>query len=118
MRVKKVGDLTVAVFNPQPYYPSRLDLSSSGTPRRTPFVMAVSYDDARSFNATGKSYCSFGLSDFQDSLYTLENDPENAFCYPAIIETKDGFLVAYYHSNNSGHTLDSAKIIKIYHNEL
>ncbi len=118
MRVKRVGELTVAVFNPQPYYPSRLDLSSSGTPRRTPFVMAVSRDDARSFDATGKSYCSFGLSDFRDSLYTLENDPENAFCYPAIIETKDGFLVAYYHSNNSGHTLDSAKIVKIAYNDL
>ncbi len=118
MRVKRVGDITVAVYNPQPYNPSRLDLSSSGTPRRTPFVMAVSHDDGKSFDARGKTYSSFGLADFQDSLYTLENDPDNAFCYPAIIEVDDGFLVAYYHSNNSGHTLDSAKIIKVYFNEL
>ncbi len=118
MRVKRVGDKTVAVYNPQPYNPARLDLSSSGTPRRTPFVVAVSHDDAKSFDATGKSYCSFGLADFQESLYTLENDPENAFCYPAIIEVADGFLVAYYHSNNSGHTLDSAKILKIFYSEL
>lgn len=118
MRVKRIGELTVAVYNPQPYYPTRLDLSSSGTPRRTPLVMAVSRNDGKSFDATGKSYNSFGLADFQDSLYTLENDPENAFCYPAIIGVKDGILIAYYHSNNSGHTLDSAKIIKVSYDEI
>ena len=118
MLVKKAGDKTIAVFNPQPYFCTRTDLSSSGTPRRTPFVFAVSDDDGRSFDSTGKVFSGFGLADFQKNVYVLEDDPDNAFCYPAVIGVDGGFLVAYYHSNNSGHTLDSAKITKVYYNEL
>ena len=118
MRVKKVGAYTVAVFNPLSYNCLRTDSSSRGSVKRTPFVCAVSTDDGHSFDTTGKTFVGGAFSAFDKSCRLLEDDYTNSYCYPSIIEVKDGFLVAYYHSNNSSYTLNSTKITKVYFSEL
>lgn len=100
MLIKDVGQYTVAVFNPTPEYTLRQNKEKSWG--RTPYVCAVSTDKGESFN----------------SVYYIEDDPDNGYCYPAIIECEGGFLLAYYHSNGSGVCLNSAKIVKIMYDEL
>lgn len=118
MRVKTVGGYTVAVFNPLPYNCLRTDNSIRGNTKRTPFVCAVSTDDGRDFDSTGKAGMSGALKDFQSLCYLLEDDYKDSYCYPSILEVKDGFLVAYYHSNGSTYTLNSTKISKVLFSEL
>lgn len=118
MRVKKVGKYTVSIFNPLAYNVLRTDYSVRKCTKRTPFVCAVSTDDGHSFDTTGRTSANGGLADFQNSCYLLEDDLSDSYCYPSIIETSDGFLVAYYHSNHSGYTLNSTKITKVYFSEL
>lgn len=101
MLVKDCGDLTVAIFNPIPEYKTRNEAEPWG---RTPYVMAVSTDRAKTFS--------------DDKLYYIEDDLSNGYCYPAIIEGKDYFLAAYYHSNNTGVCLNSTKIIKVMYSEI
>jgi hypothetical protein len=43
---------------------------------------------------------------------------ENSYCYPAIMEVNDGFLVAYYHSDNTDACLNATKITKVSLDEL
>lgn len=93
--VKKVDGFTVAVFNPIPNYTTRI--SAPRTWGRTPFVLAVSTDDATSFR----------------KVFFLEDDPENAYCYPAVFDGGDYLLVAYYHSDGLDAALRSTKIVKI-----
>ena len=50
--------------------------------------------------------------------FLLEDDPANAYCYPAIFEGDDYFLTAYYHSNDSGVCLSSCKLTKVMYAEL
>lgn len=106
MQVKKVGDATVAIFNPKPRYWGRTELESQETGKklwaRTPFVCLVSRDDGKTF----------------PEGYLLEDDPGNAYCYPAIFAGEDYFLVAYYHSHDSGVCLSSCKLTKVMHEEL
>ncbi len=97
--MKKVGRFTVAVFNPIPIYTTRDDELTWG---RTPLICAVSEDDGKTF----------------PRIYAIEDDPENGYCYPAIIDGDDYFLVSYYHSNDSGVPLNSNKIVKINYNEI
>ena len=118
MRVKKLGKYTISIFNPLAYNVLRTDYSSRKNTKRTPFVCAVSTDDGRSFDTTGKTSANGGLADFQSSCYLLEDDYSDSYCCPSIIDTDDGFLVAYYHSNHSGYTLNSTKITKVYYSEL
>lgn len=92
--MKRVGQSTVAVFNPIPRYTGRDPKEPWG---RTPLVMAVSEDDSKTFQ----------------EIYCLEDDPANGYCYPAIFAGEDYILVSYYHSNNTGIPLNSTKIIKI-----
>lgn len=99
MQVKQVGELVVSVFNPIPNYTTRDETNTWG---RTPLVCAVSRDGGKSFS----------------NLFYLEDDPKNGYCYPAIFEGTEYFLVAYYHSNNSGVCLNSAKIKKVLFKEL
>ncbi len=99
--MKRVGKFTVAVFNPIPNYTTRPN-ADGNTWGRTPLVCAVSEDDGNTFNR----------------IFALEDDPDNGYCYPAIIEGDDYFLVSYYHSNNSESPLTSCKIIKIMYDEI
>jgi hypothetical protein len=62
--------------------------------------------------------CSGGTEFSQEKLYYIEDDLNNGYCYPAIIECEGGFLLAYYHSNNTDCCLNSTKIIKININDI
>lgn len=105
MLIKKIGtNRTVAVFNPVAR-PSECLMFQE--PRwsilgRTPYVCAVSDDDDRTYS----------------KFFYLEDDLTNDYCYPAIIDGDDYFLVAYYHSNNTGIPLNSLKITKVMYSEL
>lgn len=99
--MKKAGRFTVAVFNPIPNYTTRPN-ADGNTWGRTPLVCAVSEDDGINF----------------DRIFAVEDDPENGFCYPAIIEGEDYFLISYYHSNNTESPLTSCKIKKIMFDEI
>lgn len=101
MLVKKCGDFTVAVFNPVPEHLLREDYEPWG---RTPYVIAVSKDG--------------GLTFQKENVFYIEDDLTNGYCYPAIIECTDGFLVAYYHSNGTGCCLNSTRITKIGYDEI
>ena len=99
--IKKAGKYTIAVFNPIPNYTTRPN-ADGNVWGRSPLVCAVSEDDGITF----------------DRIFALEDDPNNGYCYPAIIEGEDYFLVSYYHSNNSDSPLTSCKTLKIMFDEI
>lgn len=101
MLVKDCGKYTVAVFNPIPEHSLRKDNEPWG---RTPYVVAVSYDRGATFK--------------KDNIYYLEDNLNNGYCYPAIFDGSDYFLVAYYHSYGTDNCLNCCKVLKIYHNEI
>ena len=115
MRVKRVGRYTIAVFNPLSY---NCLLGVRRGVKRTPFVCAVSTDDGHSFDTTGKTFVGGAFKSFDDSCFFLEDDYSDSYCYPSIMEVKDGFIVAYYHSNGSSLIFNSTKILKVYFSEL
>lgn len=102
MLVKKCGENTVAVFNPIPEHILREDDEEFWG--RTPYTIAVSTDNGKTF--------------LRENLFFIEDDLNNGYCYPAIIEGDNYLLVAYYHSNNTDCCLNSTKIIKITYDEL
>lgn len=101
MLVKRVEDLTVAVFNPIPNYNGRDRARTWG---RTPYVLAVSDDDGKTFR--------------QDRMFYVEDDLTNGYCYPSMLPVEGGLLLAYYHSNDSGICLNGTKVVKIMLEEL
>lgn len=102
MLVKKVGAYTAAVYNPIPWNSTLKKKIWSG---RTPYVCAISNDDGRTFS--------------EENVFYLEDDLNNEYCYPAILEVEDGFLVAYYHhSDRNASCLNSLKMVKVYFKEL
>ena len=118
MRVKKFKNIAVAAFNPIPFCCINDRVEDWLSPKRTPIVCAVSKDDAESFCQRGAAFVNGKMAFFVKDVYLLEDDYTNSYCYPAMIETKDGFLVAYYHSNNSTYCLNSSKITKVYRTEI
>ena len=102
MLVKNFKDLTIAVFNPVPEHILREDDEEFWG--RTPYTLAVSYDNGKTFK--------------KENLYFIEDDLNNGYCYPAIIPGDNYILVAYYHSNNTDCCLNSTKIIKIMYDEI
>ena len=105
LQVKRVGPYTVAIYNPKPQYFGWKEvkpLQVSTLRNRSPFLCLVSRDGAKSFN----------------EAYLLEDDPANDYCYPAILEGEDYFLVAYYHSGDTGVCLSNCKILKVMYSEL
>ena len=118
MRVKDVGDYTVAAFNPMPCLCTRGDYTPRGSIRRTPLVLAVSDDKARSFACTDRFMSGPKMIEFTKRAFLLEDDLASTYCYPAITEVNDGFLVAYYHSNGGDYTLNCLKIAKVYFDEI
>ena len=99
MQIKQAGQYTLAIWNP---IPESVGREERGTWGRTPLVCAVSVDGGNTFS----------------KVFFLEDDPENGYCYPAIFAADEYFLVAYYHSNNTGICLNSAKIVKVMYGEL
>jgi hypothetical protein len=118
MRVKDVGDYTVSVFNPVPCLCTREDYTVRGSIRRTPLVCAVSDDRGRSFDCFGSYVGGKKMIEFANRAFYLEDDLTSTYCYPAVIEVKDGFLAAYYHSNGGTYTLNCLKIAKVYYDEI
>lgn len=99
MMVKRVGPYTVSVFNPAP---RRVDERQTRLMGRTPLICAVSEDDGRTVHRR----------------YYLEDDPNNAFCYPTVFDGTGYFLVSYDHSNNTLDCHNSVKITKIRYEEI
>lgn len=101
MHVKSCGKHTVAIFNPVPEHILRKDSEPWG---RTPYVLAVSDDRGVTFK--------------KERIYYLEDDLGNGYCYPAVFEGNDYFLVAYYHSYGTDNCLNCCKVIKIMYDEI
>ena len=121
MIVRQLSRGTVAVFNPQPFSCIVDRLESWGSAKRTPFVLAVTEGDGSAFDNTrqrGLSASHDYCRSFPKLCYLLEDDLAESYCYPAVLEVKDGFLVAYYHSNGTGICLNSTKISKVYYDEV
>ena len=74
------GDIWAA-YNPVPHHNASNYKPFTG---RTPLVLRKSSDNSRTWG----------------SLYTLENDQDANYCYPAMIETKDGCLLVSYMRNH------------------
>ena len=118
MRVKRVKDFVVAVYNPVGYNCLQWASETWGSPKRTPIVLALSRNDGRSFNDRGAVAANGGFLDVAKSTYLLEDDLSNSYCYPSVLEVEDGLLVSYYHSDGDVRCLNASKVIKIYENEL
>jgi len=118
MQVKKAGKYTLAIFNPIGFNCLRTDVEVWKSPKRTPFVCAVSEDDGKSFVDMTKTSGNGCYDDFVKNCYLIEDDTTNSYCYPAITEVEGGFLTAYFHSNNTVACLNSTKITKVMYNEL
>ena len=112
MQIKKCGDLTVAVFNPLPYTPVSTNTEKWKSPKRSPLVIAVSKNDAKDFSqnnmpSNGK------LMPLSESLYYIEDDLNESYCYPAIFDGGEYILVSYYHTNGTDFCLNCLKVVKI-----
>ena len=118
MQIRNVGEYTAAIFNPLAYNCLRDEKEIWKSPKRTPYVCAISRDRGFSFVEDRNTSANGGFEAFVKDCYLLEDDLSNSYCYPAILGVKDGFLVAYYHSNGTDVCLNSAKIIKVRYDEL
>ena len=78
MQIKTVNGVTYAVYNPIPRYNGREYLPETGG--RTPLVIRKSMDGGRNFG----------------QLNIIEDDPNRGYCYPAILGTRDGYLLLAY----------------------
>ncbi len=78
----------------------------------------MSRDGGLSFVDASKTFGNGGFDEFVENCYLIEDDRSNSYCYPAILEVADGFIVAYYHSNNTDVCLNSTKMIKVRFDEL
>ena len=58
------------------------------------------------------------IDGFVKDTYLLEDDVTSSYCYPAILETEDGFLVSYYHSDGGPICLNATKVTKVYKSEI
>ena len=113
MQVCSVHGRTMAIFNPIGYHCLREDCEDWKSPKRTPFVLAVSDDGGLSFVDMMTTFRDGGYRSFSEKCCLLEGDTQNSYCYPAVIETKDGFLVGYYHSDDTPICLNGTKITKV-----
>lgn len=102
MLIKDCSRFTAAIFNPVPMHLLRDDDAEFWG--RTPYTIAISENRGETFTS--------------DKLFYLEDDLNNGYCYPALIEGDGYFLIAYYHSNGTDCCLNSTKIIKINYSEL
>ena len=118
MRVKRIGEYAVAVFNPLSFNCVRTDTEIFGAPKRTPLICAISHDDARSFDSTGKTAVGPEAQAFARNCYYLEADTTKSYCYPALLEIEGGFLAAYYDSAGYEFALSCTRITKVSFDEL
>ena len=82
MELHRLSDGTIfAAYNPVPHYNGVKHRSYLG---RTPLVLRSSTDDGKTWG----------------ELFTLEDDENGNYCYPAMIETHDRALLCAYMSNH------------------
>ena len=82
MELHRLSDGTIfAAYNPVPHYNGVKHRSYLG---RTPLVLRSSTDDGKTWG----------------ELFTLEDDANGNYCYPAMIETHDHALLCAYLSNH------------------
>ena len=118
MLIKNIGEYTLAVFNPVPYNCVNPNTEVWGSARRTPYVLAISKNGGYDLLCKDIVSNNGGFKEFNNHCFLLEDDTANSYCYPALLEVEGGFLVAYYHSNNTPIALNSAKIKKVLFSEL
>lgn len=118
MRVKRVGDYLLAVFNPVPFNAVTNIFEIWQIAKRTPLVGIASKDGFATFDCSGKTLANGNLKDFTSKLFTIESDGESSYCYPAIFGVKDGVLISYYHSNHTSNCLNCTKITKVTFDEI
>ncbi len=119
MLVRSVGKYTLAILNPMPWSGTFAIASVWGVTRdRTPFVMAIDLVGGESLVSPDFSNRCGEFMPFIKHCCYIEDDRNETYCYPSLIEVEDGILVAYYHSNGSGAELSSGKITKITFEEL
>lgn len=118
MQVRGVGKYAIAVFNPEGYTCLRESREVWKSPKRTPLVCALSRDGGLSFVDGTSTSANGGFDGFIADCRSIESDRSNSYCYPAVLEVDDGFLVSYYHSNGTEVCLNSTKITKIYFDEI
>lgn len=118
MQVRRTGKYTLAVFNPIAYNCLCKDTEAWKSQKRTPLICTVSKNDARDLTEKDLTFANGNLSNFADKCYYFESDYSDSYCYPAIIEVKDGFLAAYYHSNGTEYCLNCTKILKVLYSEI
>ena len=118
MQIRRTGKYTVAVFNPVPFYPLNTLTEEWNSPKRTPFVLAVSEKDGVEFSENNLSANGKLLTFAKNNLFYIEDDLNESYCYPAIFEGDDYLLVAYYHSGGTERCLNCGKIVKIKYSEI
>jgi len=118
MRVKRVENMTLAVFNPRSFCHVGQNRETMSGIRRTPILCAVSYDGGKSFDGTAKTFVDKEFRVFEENCYMLEDDESDSYCYPAVIGVRDGFLVSYYHSNGTDRRLNCTKVVKVEFSEI
>lgn len=120
MQVKDAGEVALAIFNPMGY---NCILSGEDSAwhksGRTPLVCAVSRDRGELFTAPYKNPANPAETKyFTRSCRYIEDSVSDSYCYPTVLAVKDGILISYYHSNGTDICLNSAKVTKIYFDEL
>lgn len=118
MRVKIIRGKPHAVWNPLGFNCLSEATEVWKSPKRTPLVLAIGGENGENLGLDGATFRNGGLLDFAANCYLLEENRSDSYCYPALQETRDGFLVAYYYSNGGEVCLNSTKIIKVYLDEL
>ena len=118
MRVKRVGKYLLAVFNPVPFNAVANVFEIWQSAKRTPLVCAASKDGFTTFDCSGKTLANGEPKKFTSSLFVIEDDSENSYCYPAIFEVDDGVLISYYHTNSTNVCLNCTKITKVTFDEI
>ena len=109
MLITSVNEKVLSIYNPQPYSPINLTEKEIGWPRRSPLLCAISRDGGKSFENTNQVFA----PNFVNDCVFIEDDLNESYCYPAVIEVDGGFLVAYYHTNGANYCLNCCKITKV-----
>lgn len=99
MVIKKAGPYTVSVFNPVPRH---VDSPAKRLFGRTPIIFGAAPADQVKV----------------EKYYALEDDLNNAYCYPLVCEGTDSFLVAYEHSADTSDCHTAIKMVKIRYDEI
>ncbi len=118
MRITRFRSRTLAVSNPVTWSPALEYTTPWGSPPRTPLMLAVSDNGGASFALRAKDYSHAAAKEFKQNCYLLEDDPADQYCYPAMIDTKDGYLIAYYCDAGAHRVLNVTRIMKVTNDEL